>query len=52
MRDIQASLHLGFGRLRWDNLSPEVREEVLLLWIRLLREHLERQAVEEPEVGS
>jgi hypothetical protein len=52
MREVQASLPLGYGRLRWDNLPPEVREEVLVLWMRLLREHLERQTVHNAEVDT
>jgi hypothetical protein len=43
MREVQPSLPLGFGRLDWDHLPARAREEVLALWMRLLREHLERQ---------
>ena len=50
MREVQSSLPLGFGQLHWDTLPPKVREEVLALWIRLLREHLDRRAVEDAKV--
>jgi hypothetical protein len=40
----QGMLPLGFDRIHWDTLSPEVRERVLELWVQLLCEHLERQA--------
>ena len=39
----QPFLPLGFDRIHWDSLSPEVRAQVLELWIRLLREHLLRR---------
>ena len=52
MREVQASLSLGFGQLRWDNLPPQVREEVLVLWMRLLREHLERRTDDAAKVGT
>jgi hypothetical protein len=40
----QPTLPLGFGPIHWDMLAPEVRARVLELWLRLLQEHLERQA--------
>ena len=43
MKVRQPLLPLGFGRVHWDTLSPEVRARVLELWIQLLREHLPRQ---------
>ena len=43
MKVRQPFLPLGFGRVHWDTLSPEVRAKVLELWIQLLREHLPRQ---------
>jgi hypothetical protein len=44
MSDFQASLPLGFGRIHWHHLPRKVQTKVLELWIRLLREHLDRQA--------
>ena len=43
MKARQPLLPLGFGRIHWDTLSPEVRARVLDLWIELLREHLLRR---------
>ena len=40
MKARQPSLPLGFGRIHWETLSPEVRAKVLELWIQLLGEHL------------
>ena len=42
MKARQPFLPLGFGRIHWDTLSPEVRARALELWIQLLREHLLR----------
>ena len=39
----QGTLPLGFDRIHWDTLSPEVRERVLELWVQLLREQVERR---------
>ncbi len=36
MAKLQRSLPLGSGPVRWDTLPPEVRAEVLELWVRLL----------------
>jgi len=47
MREVQPSLPLGFGQLHWDTLPPKVREEVLVLWIRLLREYVESREVDD-----
>ena len=38
MKAQQPFLPLGFGRIHWDTLSPEVRARVLELWIQLLRQ--------------
>ena len=43
MKTQQPCLPLGFGRIHWDTLAPEVRAKVLDLWIQLLREHLLRR---------
>ena len=43
MKARQPFLPLGFGRIQWDTLSPEVRARTLELWIQLLREHLLRR---------
>ena len=45
-------LPLGFGRIHWDTLSPEVRASVLELWIELLREHLLRREASEAGEGK
>ncbi len=47
MKVRQPLLPLGFGRIHWDSLSPEVRARVLELWIQLLSEQpLRREASE------
>ena len=48
----QPLLPLGFGRVHWDTLSPEVRASVLELWIELLRDHLLRRERSESGEGE